>query len=131
MFVVSNAVDTKYFSAARDTELNKKFITGWIDEKNYPVCDYMDFAKAVLKIPEAHEMVTKYTVLDNDKKKLLILRPYQIHAIKAMRNASKQGKSGFIWHTNRFRKRQMTSYKGYKENLLMDIPSVEKKQFFF
>ena len=44
MFVVSNVVDTKYFSAARDTELNKKFITGWIDEKNYPVCDYMDFA---------------------------------------------------------------------------------------
>ena len=27
MFVVSNGVDTKYFSAARDTELNKKFIT--------------------------------------------------------------------------------------------------------
>ena len=124
MFVVSNAVDTKYFSAARDTELNKKFITGWIDEKNYPVCDYMDFAKAVLKIPEAHEMVTKYTVLDNDKKKLLILRPYQIHAIKAMRNASKQGKSGFIWHTTGSGK-TMTSYKATR-NLLMDIPSIEK-----
>ena len=33
MFVVSNAVDTKYFSAARDTELKKKFITGWIDNR--------------------------------------------------------------------------------------------------
>ena len=101
MFVVSNSVDTKYFSAARDTELNKKFITGWIDEENEPVCDFIDFAKDVLRIPQAHEMVTKYIVLDNEKKKILILRPYQIHAIEAMREASKQGKSGFIWHTDR------------------------------
>lgn len=127
MFVVSNAVDTKYFSAARDTELNKKFLTGWIDENNYPVCDYIDFTKTVLKIPKAHEMVTKYTVLDNDKKKLLILRPYQIHAIEAMRRASKHGKSGFIWHTTGSGK-TMTSYKATR-NLLMDIPSIEKTVF--
>lgn len=127
MFVVSNAVDTKYFSAARDTELNKKFLTGWIDEENFPVCDYIDFAEAVLHIPQAHEMVTKYTVLDNDKKKLLILRPYQIHAIEAMRSASKTGKSGFIWHTTGSGK-TMTSYKATR-NLLMDIPSIEKTIF--
>lgn len=127
MFVVSNVVDTKYFSAARDTELNKKFLTGWIDEENNPVCDYIDFAKAVLKIPQAHEMVTKYTVLDNDKKKLLILRPYQIHAIEAMRRVSRQGKSGFIWHTTGSGK-TMTSYKATR-NLLMDIPSIEKTIF--
>lgn len=127
MFVVSNAVDTKYFSAARDTELNKKFLTGWIDEENLPVCDYIDFAEAVLHIPQAHEMVTKYTVLDNDKKKLLILRPYQIHAIEAMRAASKTGKSGFIWHTTGSGK-TMTSYKATR-NLLMDIPSIEKTVF--
>lgn len=127
MFVVSNAVDTKYFSAARDTELNKKFITGWLDEENQPVCDYIEFAKAVLKIPEAHEMITRYTVLDNDKRKLLILRPYQIHAIEAMRAASKQGKSGFIWHTTGSGK-TMTSYKATR-NLLMDIPAIEKTVF--
>lgn len=127
MFVVSNAVDTKYFSAARDTELNKKFITGWLDEENHPVCDYIAFAKAVLKIPEAHEMIARYTVLDNDKKKLLILRPYQIHAIEAMRAASKQGKSGFIWHTTGSGK-TMTSYKAAR-NLLMDIPAIEKTVF--
>ena len=92
MFVVSNAVDTKYFAAARAAELaeGKKFITGWVDNENYPVCDYLDFAKAVLRIPQAHEMIAKYTVLDNEKKKLLILRPYQIHAIEAMRAASKR-----------------------------------------
>ena len=127
MFVVSNAVDTKYFSAARDTELNKKFLTGWIDEDNYGVSDYIEFAKDVLRIPQAHEMVTKYTVLDNDKKKLLILRPYQIHAIEAMRKASKAGKSGFIWHTTGSGK-TMTSYKATR-NLLMDIPSIEKTVF--
>ena len=127
MFVVSNSVDTKYFSAARDTELNKKFITGWIDEENEPVCDFIDFAKDVLRIPQAHEMVTKYIVLDNEKKKILILRPYQIHAIEAMREASKQGKSGFIWHTTGSGK-TMTSYKATR-NLLMDIPSIEKTIF--
>lgn len=127
MFVVSNAVDTKYFSAARDTELNKKFLTGWIDRENMPVCDYIDFAEAVLRIPQAHEMVTKYTVLDNDKKKLLILRPYQIHAIEAMREASKAGKSGYIWHTTGSGK-TMTSYKATR-NLLMDIPSIQKTVF--
>ena len=101
MFVVSNAVDTKYFAAARAAELaeGKKFITGWVDNENYPVCDYLDFAKAVLRIPQAHEMIAKYTVLDNEKKKLLILRPYQIHAIEAMRAASKRSISGYIWHT--------------------------------
>ncbi|SES20924.1 type I restriction enzyme, R subunit [Butyrivibrio fibrisolvens] len=127
MFVVSNEVDTKYFSAARDTELNKKFLTGWIDNENLPVCDYIDFAQAVLRIPEAHEMVSKYTVLDNDKKKLLILRPYQIHAIEAMRASSKKGQSGFIWHTTGSGK-TMTSYKATR-NLLMDIPSIEKTVF--
>ncbi len=127
MFVVSNAIDTKYFSAARDTELNKKFLTGWINSENEPVGDYIEFAKAVLKIPEAHEMVTKYTVLDNDKKKLLILRPYQIHAIEAMRAASKKGQSGYIWHTTGSGK-TMTSYKATR-NLLMDIPSIEKTVF--
>ncbi|MCR4781515.1 MAG: DEAD/DEAH box helicase family protein, partial [Lachnospiraceae bacterium] len=127
MFVVSNAVDSKYFAAARDTELNHKFLSGWLDHENRPVSDYIDFAKQVLKIPEAHEMVTKYVVLDNDKKKLLILRPYQIHAIESMRDASKHGESGFIWHTTGSGK-TMTSYKATR-NLLMDIPSIEKTIF--
>lgn len=127
MFVVSNAVDTKYFSAARDTELNKKFISGWLDEKNHPVCDYIDFADSVLRIPQAHEMVARYTMLDTDSQKLMLLRPYQIHAIEAMRTASKQGKSGFIWHTTGSGK-TMTSYKAAR-NLLMDIPSIEKTIF--
>ena len=127
MFVVSNSADTKYFSSARDTELNREFLTGWLDDENQPVTDYLDFAGAVLRIPEAHEMVTKYTVLDKDKKRLLILRPYQIHAIEAMRNASKHGESGYIWHTTGSGK-TMTSYKSTR-NLLMDVPAIEKTVF--
>ena len=127
MFVISNGVDTKYFSAASDTELNSKFISGWLDRENNPVSDYLDFAKSVLRIPEAHQMISRYTVLDEDAKRLILLRPYQIHAIEAIREASKQGKSGFVWHTTGSGK-TLTSYKATR-NLLMDIPSIDKAIF--
>ena len=127
MFVVSNGVNTKYFSAASDVELNPKFVSGWLDRDNDPVSDYLEFAKSVLRIPEAHEMVAKYTVLDEDAKRLILLRPYQIHAIEAIRDASKQGKSGYVWHTTGSGK-TLTSYKATR-NLLMDIPSIDKAIF--
>lgn len=127
MFVVSNGVDTKYFAAASDRELNDKFISGWVDNDNNPVTDYLDFAKSVLRIPQAHEMIARYTVLDEDAKRLIILRPYQIHAIEAIRDASKNGKSGFVWHTTGSGK-TLTSYKATR-NLLMDIPSLDKTIF--
>ena len=127
MFVVSNAVDTKYFAAANEEELNEKFLSGWEDFNNEPVTDYLKFAENVLKIPEAHQMVMKYAVLDQEARKILLLRPYQIHAIEAVRTASRQGKSGYIWHTTGSGK-TMTSYKAAR-NLLIDIPSIEKTIF--
>ena len=127
MFVISNGVDTKYFSAASDTDLNPKFISGWVDKDNNPVADYIDFAKSVLRIPQAHEMIARYTVLDEDAKKLIILRPYQIHAIEAIRDASKSGRSGYVWHTTGSGK-TLTSYKATR-NLLMDIPAIDKAIF--
>ena len=127
MFVISNGVNTKYFSAASDTELNEKFVSGWLDQENNPVSDYIDFAKSVLSIPQAHEMIARYTVLDKDAKRLILLRPYQIHAIEAVREASKKGKSGYIWHTTGSGK-TLTSYKTTR-NLLMDIPSIDKAIF--
>ena len=127
MFVISNGVNTKYFSAASDTELNPKFISGWLDKENNPVSDYIDFAKSVLRIPEAHEMIARYTVLDEDAKRLILLRPYQIHAIEAIREASKTGKSGYVWHTTGSGK-TLTSYKATR-NLLMDIPAIDKAIF--
>lgn len=127
MFVISNGVNTKYFSAASDTELREKFISGWLDKDNKPVTDYLDFARHVLRIPEAHEMIARYTVLDEEAKKLILLRPYQIHAIESIREASKTGKSGFVWHTTGSGK-TLTSYKATR-NLLMDIPSIDKAIF--
>ncbi len=127
MFVISNGVDTKYFSAASDAELNSKFISGWLDRENNPVSDYLDFAKSVLRIPEAHEMIARYTVLDEDAKRLILLRPYQIHAIEAIRDASKTGQSGYVWHTTGSGK-TLTSYKATR-NLLMDIPTIDKTIF--
>jgi len=62
-----------------------------------PVPDYLDFAKSVLRIPEAHEMIARYTVLDEEAKRLILLRPYQIHAIEAIREASKTGKIRFCF----------------------------------
>ena len=127
MFVISNGLDTKYFSAASDTELNPKFISGWLDKDNNPVTDYLEFAKSVLRIPEAHEMIARYTVLDEDAKRLILLRPYQIHAIEAIRDASRTGRSGYVWHTTGSGK-TLTSYKATR-NLLMDIPTIDKAIF--
>ena len=127
MFVVSNGVDTKYFAAASDTELKSEFMSGWVDKDNNPVSDYLEFAKSVLRIPEAHEMIAKYTVLDEDAKRLILLRPYQIHAIESIREASKESKSGFVWHTTGSGK-TLTSYKATR-NLLMDIPAIDKAIF--
>ena len=127
MFVVSNGVDTRYFSAASDTELNSKFVSGWLDKDNNSVSYYLDFAKSVLRIPQAHEMIARYTVLDEDAKRLILLRPYQIHAIEAIREASKRGQSGYVWHTTGSGK-TLTSYKATR-NLLMDIPALDKAIF--
>ena len=127
MFVVSNGEDTKYFAAANDTELNPKFMSGWVDRDNNAVTNYLDFAKSVLRIPEAHEMIARYTVLDEDAKRLILLRPYQIHAIESIREASKTGKSGYVWHTTGSGK-TLTSYKATR-NLLMDIPAINKAIF--
>ncbi len=127
MFVVSNAVDTKYFAAAGEDQLNEKFLSGWADSENNPIANYLQFAAEVLRIPEAHQMVMKYAVLDQEDRRILLLRPYQVHAIEAIRAASRQGKSGFVWHTTGSGK-TMTSYKAAR-NLLMDIPSIEKTIF--
>lgn len=126
MFVVSNSIDTKYIASAREG-LNEKFLSGWCDDKNERVSRLNEFAGFVLRIPEAHEMVTQYSVLDSKAKKLILLRPYQIHAIERIREASKKGQSGYIWHTTGSGK-TLTSYK-VARNLLQDIPSIEKTIF--
>lgn len=126
MYVVSNGSQTRYIAANNRGELNEKFLTGWVNENNEPVEDYLAFAKAALNIPAAHLMIGKYSVLDNERKKVILLRPYQIHAIESIREASRERKSGFIWHTTGSGK-TLTSYTVTKN--LLDIPSVDKTIF--
>lgn len=126
MFVVSNGTDTRYIATALDTKLNEKFLTKWVDKNNQPVNDYLSFAREVLSIPQAHKMVTQYTVIDKDKKALILLRPYQIHAIEAVKEASKRQESGYIWHTTGSGK-TLTSYKVARN--LLQIPSIQKTIF--
>ena len=126
MYVVSNGSQTRYIAANNRGQLNEKFLTGWVNERNEPVEDYLAFAKAALNIPAAHLMIGKYSVLDNERKKVILLRPYQIHAIESIRKASRERKSGFIWHTTGSGK-TLTSYTVTKN--LLDIPSVDKTIF--
>ena len=126
MFVISNGSDTRYIATAQDTKLKEQFLTKWVDEKNSSINDYIEFANDVLSIPQAHKMVTQYTVIDDDRKSLILLRPYQIHAIESVKEASKQRESGYVWHTTGSGK-TLTSYKVARN--LLQIPSIQKTIF--
>lgn len=129
-FVVTNGSYTQYIAAGQ--QLKEKFLTTWVDEENKPVQNYLEFAKDVLSIPAAHNMVANYIALDSTQHSIIVLRPYQIHAIQAIFDASygkdnkDQPHSGFVWHTTGSGK-TLTSYK-VAHNLLK-IPSIQKTIF--
>lgn len=127
MFVVSNGADTRYFAAS--DKPNFEFLTNW--SMNNKECTAVNrltqFSKEVLKIPEAHKMITDYLILDKKKESIILLRPYQIHAIEAIKKASIEHKSGYIWHTTGSGK-TLTSYK-VARNLIIDLKSVDKTIF--
>jgi len=104
IMVVSNKVATKYFarpSSNHDFKPAKKFLFNWREENNMPVEDLFDFTRTVLSIPMAHELISRFTILVDDKKALkfmMVLRPYQIHAIKKIGKQASAHEGGFIWH---------------------------------
>lgn len=126
MFVVSNITETRYIATAKEDKLNEQFLTKWVDENNKPVTQLSDFTEHVLSIPRAHQMVMQYTVIDEDKEALILLRPYQVHAIEKVKKASFEGKDGYVWHTTGSGK-TLTSYK-VASNLLQ-IPAISKTIF--
>ena len=126
MFVVSNGSNTRYLAADTGSHLNENFLTTWVNDKNEPVENYLEFAREVLRIPEAHEMIGHYSVVDSERHKLILLRPYQVHAIEAVKHASARQESGFVWHTTGSGK-TLTSYTVAK-NLIL-IPNVDKTIF--
>lgn len=129
-FVVTNGSYTQYIAAGQ--QLKERFLTTWVDKENKPVQNYLEFAKDVLSIPAAHNMVANYIALDSTQHGIIVLRPYQIHAIQAIFDASygkdnkDQPHSGFVWHTTGSGK-TLTSYK-VAHNLLK-IPSIQKTIF--
>lgn len=106
IFVISNKIGTKYFARpSENTEAAynrmRKFLFNWRTPDNQPVNDLYDFTREVLSIPAAHELVSQYTILVDDQKNqryLMVLRPYQIHAIKKIKEQAAQHEGGFIWH---------------------------------
>ncbi len=125
-FVISNGSTTRYIAANTDTKLNKKFLTRWNDRDNHPVDDLFGFARYVLSIPQAHQLISHYSVLDNEGENIILLRPYQIHAIKALKEAASKHESGYVWHTTGSGK-TLTSYKASRN--LYQIPRIEKTIF--
>ncbi|WP_246840471.1 type I restriction endonuclease subunit R, EcoR124 family [Lactobacillus xujianguonis] len=91
-----------------------------------------------MSIPAAHNLIANYIALDSEQRNIIVLRPYQIHAIQEIYKASLGKKiengrevnvnpySGFIWHTTGSGK-TLTSYK-VAHNLLK-IPSIQKTVF--
>ncbi|MCL2753093.1 MAG: HsdR family type I site-specific deoxyribonuclease, partial [Defluviitaleaceae bacterium] len=106
IFVVSNKVSTKYFArpgsnSAKVFDAAKKFLFNWRTPNNEPVENLYDFTRQVLRIPDAHELVSRFTILVDDKKSqkfLMVLRPYQIHAIQKIIHQAAKHQGGFIWH---------------------------------
>lgn len=125
-FVISNGSNTRYIAANTDTKLNKKFLTRWNDRDNNSVDDLFGFARDVLSIPQAHQLISHYSVLDNEGENIILLRPYQIHAIKALKEAASKHESGYVWHTTGSGK-TLTSYKASRN--LYQIPRIEKTIF--
>lgn len=126
MFVISNVNETRYMAATKSHLFNEQFLSRWVDKDNRPLSHLTDFAQNALSIPRAHELVMTYSVIDDDKKALILLRPYQVHAIEAIKEASRQRQSGFIWHTTGSGK-TLTSYKVARN--LLQIPSIQKTIF--
>ena len=100
LFVVSNEKTTRYFANAMPKDMHRKFLFSWRTTDNKKVDNLYEFSKQVLNIPDAHHLVALYTILseDQDNRNLMVLHPYQIHAIEALFQAASQRKSGYVWH---------------------------------
>lgn len=100
LYVMSNEQTTRYMAAAPKGELQEKYMFAWRTRDNTRVENINEFAKQVLNIPRAHELVSEYMILSEEQssKVLMVLHPYQIHAIESIFEAASKHQSGYIWH---------------------------------
>ena len=117
LFIVSNRTDTWYF-----TNNNAKHFAFGADERFLPIYQFAnkdndkitlldDFADQFLAKCMISQMISKYMVLIASEQKLLMMRPYQIYAVKAIVDCIDQNcGNGYIWHTTGSGK-TLTSFK--------------------
>ena len=133
LFIVSNRGNTFYFSNNRNQHFSfnadEQFLPvyKWAKADNTKVDHLYDFADAFLAKCTLGEMISRYMVLVESEQKLLVMRPYQIYAVKAIVDCIHQNRgNGFIWHTTGSGK-TLTSFKA--STLLKDNPDIEKCLF--
>ena len=133
LFIVSNGTKTHYFANNKNQHFNFN-----ADEQFLPVYELADidnqkinqlnlFTEKFLTKCTIGEMISKYMVLVESEQKLLVMRPYQIYAVKAIIDCIQQNRgNGYIWHTTGSGK-TLTSFKA--STLLKDNHDVEKCLF--
>ncbi|WP_147803876.1 type I restriction endonuclease subunit R [Alkalicoccus halolimnae] len=100
LFVVSNEQTTRYFANAMSKNMHRKLMFSWRTKDNKKVENLYEFCKQALNIPDAHRLIAHYTIVseDQDNKTLMVLQPYQVHAIEALFTAANKHQSGYVWH---------------------------------
>jgi type I restriction enzyme R subunit len=133
LFIVSNRASTYYFANnnARHFAFNaeERFlpIYQFASEDNKKITHLDDFADSFLAKCTLGEMISRYMVLIASEQKLMMMRPYQIYAVKAIVDCIHQNcGNGYIWHTTGSGK-TLTSFKA--STLLKDNPDIEKCLF--
>ena len=133
LFIVSNRTDTWYFANnnARHFTFNaeERFlpIYQFADEANKKITHIDSFAETFLVKCMLGQTLSRYMVLIASEQKLMMMRPYQIYAVKAIVDCIHQNcGNGYIWHTTGSGK-TLTSFKA--STLLKDNPDIEKCLF--
>ena len=126
LFVVSNGVDTKYF-ANSDKDILYSHTFFWTDEHNIRITNLKEFSIAFLSRDVIIKMLSKFTIINDTDKLLMIMRPYQVYATEALiRQATLTNRNAYIWHTTGAGK-TLTSFK--TAQILASMPNIKKVIF--
>lgn len=110
LFVISNGVDTKYISND-ETKLNYNFAFFWTNDKNERINNLSEFTKSFLNPCHISKVISRYMVVNQTEKKIMVMRPYQIYAVeKLVERATETRNNGYVWHATGSGK-TLTSFK--------------------
>ena len=110
IFIISNGIDTKYF-ANSDKEMDFQYTFYWTDKNNNRIDNLYDFALDFLPKCHISKMISRYMVVDDTQKNLMVMRPYQYYAVEElMKRAYETNNNAYVWHTTGSGK-TLTSFK--------------------